>query len=120
MSCVANVLMCTAMLVPPPSCVKLSKFIRFIRETIRAVVIICLHPFITTVPLLSIGDISAASIYYTAVRRQNVLTLILEFVEESDFNSDAAYHSAYLSDVQSMIAKKFVATSIWVNFFNTR
>ena len=119
MSCVANVLMCTAMLVPPPSCVKLSKFIRFIRETIRAVVIICLHPFITTVPLLSIGDISAASIYYTAVRRQNVLTLILEFVEESDI-SDVAYHSAYLSDEQSLIAKKFVATSVRLNFFNTR
>ena len=41
---------------------------------------------------------------YTAVRRQNALTLILENVEESDF-SDTAYNCAYVSDVRSLIAK---------------
>ena len=36
--------------------------------------------------------------------RQNTLTLCLEIVQGSDFN-DMAYYSAYVSDVQSLIAK---------------
>ena len=42
--------------------------------------------------------------HYTAVGGQNTLTLNLETVPESDL-SDAAYNSAYVSDVQSLIAK---------------
>ena len=38
------------------------------------------------------------------VCRQNALTLSLKIVQESDF-SDMAYNSAYVSDVQSLIAK---------------
>ena len=49
---------------------------------------------------------------FTAVSSQNTLTLISEIVEESDF-SDAAYNSAYVSDVQSLIAK-----STLQQFFN--
>ena len=41
---------------------------------------------------------------FTAVRRQNALTLISEIVEESDF-SDTAYDSTYVSDVHSLITK---------------
>ena len=41
---------------------------------------------------------------YTAVRRQNALTLILEIVEENDF-SNTAYNSAYISDEQILIPK---------------
>ena len=41
---------------------------------------------------------------YTAVRRQNTLTLGSYIVEESDF-SDTAYNSTYVSDVQSLIVK---------------
>ena len=40
---------------------------------------------------------------YAAVRRQNALILILEIVE-NDF-SDTTYNSAYVSDVQNLIAK---------------
>ena len=43
------------------------------------------------------------------MRRQNALTLISDFVEENDF-SDTDYNSAYVSDVQSLIAKKYFAT----------
>ena len=39
------------------------------------------------------------------VHRQNTLTLSSEIIEESDF-SDTAYNSTYVSDVQSLIAKK--------------
>ena len=39
----------------------------------------------------------------TGVGRQNTLTLSLEVVEESGF-SDTAYKSAYISDVQNLIA----------------
>ena len=42
---------------------------------------------------------------YIAVSRQNALTLISEFVEENDF-SDTACNAAYVSDVQSLIAKR--------------
>ena len=42
--------------------------------------------------------------YNIAVRRQNTLTLSSKSVEESDF-SDTAYNSAYVNDVQSLIAK---------------
>ena len=42
--------------------------------------------------------------HYTAVCRQNKLTLISEIVEESDF-SGTAHNSAYVSDVQSLISK---------------
>ena len=41
---------------------------------------------------------------YTTVRWQNDLTLISEIVKESDF-SDPAYNSAYVGDVESLIAK---------------
>ena len=41
---------------------------------------------------------------YAAARRQRALTLGSEIVEESDFNN-AAYNFAYISDVQSLIAK---------------
>ena len=39
---------------------------------------------------------------YTAVSRQNALTLIWGIVEKSDF-SDMAYNSAYVSDVQATL-----------------
>ena len=38
------------------------------------------------------------------MRRQNALTLSSDIVQESDF-SDTAYNSAYVSDLQSLIAK---------------
>ena len=46
------------------------------------------------------------SVYYTAVRRQNPLTLSLEIVVESDFR-DTVYNSACVGDVQSLIATIF-------------
>ena len=51
---------------------------------------------------------------YTAVRRQNALTVIWEIVEESDF-SGTAYNSTYVSNVQCLIAK-----STLQYFFDTR
>ena len=42
---------------------------------------------------------------YSAVRRQNALTLCLEIMWGSDkVFSDTAYNSAYVSDVQSLRA----------------
>ena len=43
-------------------------------------------------------------IFCTDVRRQNILTLSSKIVLDSDF-SDTAYNSAYVSDVQSLVAK---------------
>ena len=56
---------------------------------------------------------------YAAVRRQNALTLSSEIVEESDF-SDVSYNSAYLSDVQSLSAKKYFAKVFLLKLLNTR
>ena len=55
----------------------------------------------------------------SAVRRQNALTLISEIVEENDF-SDTAYNSTYVSDVQSLIVKKYFAAILRLNFYDTR
>ena len=46
---------------------------------------------------------------YTAMRKQNELTLISEIVGESDFN-DVAYNSAYVSDVRCLVAKSSLQT----------
>ena len=54
-----------------------------------------------------------------AVHRQNTLTLISEIVEESDF-SETAYNATSVSDVQSMIAKNYFATTFQLNFLDTR
>ena len=51
---------------------------------------------------------------YCRAQTKKTLTLSLEIVGESDF-SDMAYNSAYLSDVQSMIAKK-----VHCNIFSTK
>ena len=56
---------------------------------------------------------------YSAVRRQNTLTLISENVEKSNF-SDASYNFAYVSDVQSFIVKQYFATIFRLQYFGTR
>ena len=64
------------------------------------------------VPILFLGTIDVTNQFtmlYTAVRRQNTLTLSMEVVEETDF-SDTAYNSAYVSDVHSLIAKTTFVT----------
>ena len=56
---------------------------------------------------------------YSAVRRQNTLTLISENVEKNNF-SDTAYNSAYVSDVQSFIVKQYFATIFRLQYVGTR
>ena len=53
---------------------------------------------------MNVTESLSESDYYTDVSRQSALTLTSEIVVESDF-SDTAYNSAYVSDVQSLIAK---------------
>ena len=56
---------------------------------------------------------------YSAVRRQNTLTLISEIVEKNNF-SDTAYNSAYVTDVQSFTVKQYFATIFRLQYFGTR
>ena len=56
--------------------------------------------------------------HYTAVRRQNTLTLISEIVEWHNF-SDTADNSTYVSDVQSFITK-VLCSNFSANIFLTQ
>ena len=54
-------------------------------------------------------------LHYTAVRRQNALSHVLEIVEESD-SSDKSYLSAYVSDIQSLSVNKVTNIAIILCF----
>ena len=61
------------------------------------------------------GQGAGVSVDYAAVRRQSALTLKSEIVQESHF-SETTCNSAYVSDVQSLIAKKYLAAIFRENF----